>query len=297
MNLRKLINNHFWPWILKIRFIQPLKYSYQLKKASRLYRFKTLGNSLEEIRSYKKSDHLFIIGGGESLNTYSKKEWDFIKSHDILIINDNLLLDLDANYYFIEAGCKDSLINNIYVQNERMLKACILYRYDGVFSYFRKQIPKELLSRVFLYSCLKPGYESMDFLRRFYLHFSDLKFFRNVFSRGLFLDGYGSVVRSIQFGLGLDYKKITLCGVDLNSGAYFFDSRKSEFELKGMMLPINSKVNQTKLHNTADKSKRETTVDEVIYKLNECWLSRAGVELNLYRQTSLLFPGIPVFKP
>jgi hypothetical protein len=268
-----------------------------LKKISKKFAYQDLGKAWGKIQSFKKSDTLFVFGCGTSLLTYTSKDWEHVARHDILLVNDALLAPVDPTFYLVETGCRDSLINNIYVKREKLEKSAILYRADDVFPFFRKQIPHSLKPHVYLYSALVPGYRSEMELREYYLQLVKHKPMSSWAKQGIVADSYGSIIRAVHLGICLNYKKVILCGVDLSTGEYFFDKMKEQLATQGLMTPNNTLVNQGQVHNTVNKSIRTVTADMVLYALSEVLAPSMGMEIYTYRDSSLLHPRIPLYKP
>jgi hypothetical protein len=288
------INGNLW-W-LKMRFLKQSKEISKLKKKCSYYKTKTLAQQLPEIKKKKKSDTLVIFGNGSSLAGYTKSEWDEVSQFDTLVVNDGIIIPVVPTYFFLEAGCKDSLINNIHLRADDLKETAILYRMDEIFKYYYKHSPRQLKENVVGYACVVPGYKSLHDLSYFYTKVAKTRIDQSALEKGIIIDSFGSIVRAMIFGISLGYKEIILCGVDLKSGQYFFDVLKKDLESKGFMIPVNSISNQSKVHNTVDKSRRSITADDVMYAVHDYLARPLGVDIFVYRDSSLLYPRIPLYK-
>lgn len=293
--LRPLIEKNDYLWWHKIRTFNRLKMLFRLKEFSKNYVFPHIGQHLETLRSKKKSDQLFIFGGGASIASYTEGDWEKIKSKDTMAVNDSIILPIIPDFYFLEAGCRDSLIYNLFQRESDLQNTAILYRQDSVFAYFRKQVPLSLKKNIYLYSHMTPRFASEYRMKYYYRKAYEQNLHLDAIHSGLLIDGFSSIVRAIHFGVLLGYKEIILCGVDLNNGRYFYDEMAKNLEAKGYRIPINSLVNQSGVHNTVDKSRRAITTDMVLYSVIEDFASPLGAKVMTFKNTSLLNPRVPSF--
>lgn len=294
--LKKFINENLTSWWWKLAFYKRCEARKELIKESRKFKVPTLTDRLEWVKSRKKSDTLFIFGNGSSIARYTDSDWKEIARHDVALVNDGISMPITPQYFFVEAGCKDSLIFNIHKKGEELRETAILYRMDEIFKYFYKQIPRFLRPQVIPYSAIVPSYLTHQHLDYFYDRVSASGIDQKVFYEGLVIDSFGSIVRALNFGIVMGYKELVLCGVDLKSGEYFFDLMKDSLQKNGFMIPVNSVSNQSQVHNTVDKTRRSITADDVMYAIAGKLAPSRNVKVSVYREDTLLFPKIPLYE-
>ncbi len=203
----------------------------------------------------KNSDTLFILGSGESIN--SIKIWDKIRSHDSIGFNYFIFNNFVPSFYILESTYPE-------YKDE----------YNAQLLLIEKKINTLKSSKVFLN--ISRGYEgikkildknSINYKLIFHLNYNSndvedlkkrIKHKKYYFIKDLILLGQGvaSIERLCLKAFFSGYKKIVLCGVDLNNKNYFFEKNQLFTE---DIKKISNKIMESK--NMAHKRNRHTTSD------------------------------------
>lgn len=186
-----------------------------------------------DIAATKRSNTIFILGSGSSVNDLTDADWAFIGTHDSIGFNYWLLQDFVPTFYFVELGTA-SLAEDEYILRllDRRLpdlggmpiiveSKCWL-RHDGVTS----RLPRRLRSQVFFYA-------------PYYLRTTSFDVVEWLMRRGRWFWRYGSCdLRAIVhhraslsaivlFAFLAGYEEIVLAGVDLSNSVYFWEADSS----------------------------------------------------------------------
>ena len=101
-----------------------------------------------------------------------------------------------------------------------------------------------------------------------------------------------SITLAISIGYMLGFKRIVLCGVDLLNNRYFWeDPNYSKNEIVSPPPPVPIR----KIHSTVDPTLHPVTVDQSVYAINEIFLKKDDIQLNVLNKSSKLYPRIDEF--
>jgi len=252
----------------------------------------------ENLVGYKKSDILFVLGSGPSVNSIDDTEWQSIKEHDSIGFNYFLAHPFVPTYYHMELLHKDM----------EMFRGCYSQRreaYQGVpfmvnYHFFKEELLREdveFIENKFItvprfYTDARP--EDVEKIFHFlhdYVAPGDDYFM---------LHYRGSLCLMISLGVLLGYKKIVLVGIDLNNSGYFFCDDRYAGTATQALRDRRCKVNAEVLaatHATADPAfiPNTITIDRVLRLLDESLLKKRGVRLFVYSNKSLLYPAFPAW--
>jgi hypothetical protein len=103
----------------------------------------------------------------------------------------------------------------------------------------------------------------------------------------------GSVSYIVNLAVRAGYRRLVLCGVDLNHTEYFYDSRREELEATGLPVPPNREAGT--MHSTNDPANHPVTIHSVLMAIKKQILDPAGIELFVGSETSALYPELPAF--
>lgn len=254
--------------------------------------------NLSQVMAKKKSETLYILGTGSSVNHYSPEQWQEIASADTMGLNDwifhdfipdmlmaEILHDMD---YFPQCYYHDlEVVFDAYKKYQTLL----IYK-DGVHG--KKNLSKlpESVRQDFvpLYnptlpilkiSQIAPAIKKMSKILKNHNHLRKLMIFRK----------RATLFSAIELAWLMGYKKIVLCGIDLNHGNYFFDEDRAYYESKGFKLPVYTQ--HVGGHKTNNAEISEVTVSQLVKGLNETLLKPNGVELTVGSKESALASFLP----
>lgn len=245
----------------------------------------------------KKGDVFFIFGGGSSINSIDIKQWKKIKNNTSIGLNMFFCHEFTPTYSMIEGFRKSDVNTEKYNWLNKNSK--VLYnKTDSIL--LLKDISHSILDwkffggksedKVFSIPKLQvPGRKNFS-VRKSYRLLSKLSFLKNkfFFSRA-------SVSLAISLGYVLGFKKIVLCGIDMNDTKYFFQSKNFKSN-KLFNPPKNSgQSEKNNIHSTIDVKFSPITVDESIYSFNEEFLAPSGVKIYVAKKTTKLYPRVKLF--
>ncbi len=110
------------------------------------------------IKNYKKSDTIFILGSGSSVNDLTEENWTVINSHDSIGFNFWLIHEFVPTFYFIEPSAYSerfqTLLDLIRRRSGECDKMPIICEYKNWYNSGRtfQDIPTEVEENVYLYS-------------------------------------------------------------------------------------------------------------------------------------------------
>lgn len=244
----------------------------------------------------KKDEIFFILGGGASINSLTTEDWGLIGENTSLGLNSWFVHEFIPDFLMIEGFRNRDIGSELY-----KWKVSELIKYISVSKskIILKDLNKSALEwstianteprKIFSVSYLSvPGKsnEQRDKAMRI-LRGTGLAKRYPIFSRV-------SVTLAMSIGQRLGFKKIVLCGVDLNDGYYFWE--KGDFK-KNPRITIPPGSGQTKknIHSTVDPEVNEITADMSILSMVIQLLRPAGVKVYVGSKNSRLFPELPHF--
>lgn len=238
---------------------------YQTTRRNLEYNKNIIGGSVitkNIMHNKKKSNTLFFLGSGPSINQLGNKQFEIISKNDSIAVTQFLKHKFVANFYTLEISSYEQ-----YIEMYESIKSNLNLnkrQYKNSFFILR---PKKIVSQ-----------KQKDFIRYIHENFEHawdfprsimtkkpITFKRTIKildrmkilkSNSLFVDYNATLLWCIFFAYKLGYEKIVLCGVDLE-GPYFFEKQ-------------NYEISQEKKHSTLEKSEmRGLSIIEVIKILNE----------------------------
>lgn len=245
----------------------------------------------------RQSDTLFILGSGASINELDTDFWKYVAKHDSIGFNNWMVHDFVPDFYMREFPLEISENKNfakIFRENHK--------KYDHVpfllrrgFTQRRAAIWPEALA---LFQSLVAGplclpdvvnvpAETEAEMRSFCRLWRKLGLHRNV---DVHIDCRASVSQLIYFGLVQGYRNIVLCGIDLNTKAYFWEDDR--WTGSRVNLPPNNSA--TAQHRTMDP-KLGLPIDKIMAAMHDELLKPAGVQLYVARPSSALAAFLPVY--
>ncbi len=234
-----------------------------------------------ELIKYKKSDICVFLGCGPTINKINNDQWSNIKKHDVWAINNWVYHPfIVPNFYHIETKQYDRLITK-----ERLLEKKEKYK-NVIFL-----IPNEKTS-VFRNAVGEPNIEGF-FLRRFYYKtiLRDRRRTHSIWNANYVIDpnkvtvSYDTSLSGlIEILYKMKYKKVVLCGVDLNNSFYFWTGNDPKYG------KVHHQTN--KAHEGKDPQKPHATykIKDFIIDFNERFFKPIGCEIYIGSKESALFP-------
>lgn len=253
------------------------------------------------ISDHKRSDTIFILASGSSINNISSEQWKFIKKHDSLGFNKWLYHDHVPTYYCLETSDKQERVNILYQllygRKNDYAEVPIIYRGAGsakrIFDI--KKTPHSLRDNFYVSCELDIPGDNIKELDLSLSYLNKLGYFNKNNIINFVFHKRASVVYNIMFAFLAGYRNIILCGVDLNNIDYFYQTNPSHYLDKG--LPFLDPGQTQNIHRTIDPNAfpNVPTADAVIYSVNDALLKPKGINLYVAFSTSALYPKLPTY--
>ncbi len=245
----------------------------------------------------KKSETLFILGGGDSINDISEKQWEEIENSDSLGIN-RWLIHKHAPTFMLIEGAKQSDIDMgieanqynydlINYSNERCRETVFIFKdLDKLYINFKKL--KVIKDRTYLMlKLIIPG-KSRHNINRSIKLINKYKILKNI----MFPFGArATVCHALSFALLAKYKNIVMCGIDCH-GPYFWEKNDVK---KLFFLPPKNHPKSLKNHQTVNKSLGDVTADEILNYISKNFKQNIHQKIYINSKKSLLSKNFPVY--
>tara|TARA_Y100000389_G_scaffold204114_1_gene255078 strand:+ start:903 stop:2843 length:1941 start_codon:yes stop_codon:yes gene_type:complete len=280
-----------------------------------------------QLKKYKTSNTIYILGSGPSILDITKEEWNHIKNHnsigfnhwyahgyeptfyDLSYLADNDFKGKDSNmYYQASVRCK----NSKFILNKQITPNNLEYFKNNIhskihvnhFDFFDQD-----MSLINNEKSTNIGTHASYWTEEFFKVFNNPK--------GELLPNENYIYKSrsqlfatIQICVLLGYNDIRLVGIDLNSESKFQDnlpnapySSKSPYSSDKTLESRNHHMNNAKelggVHNTAQgtKDKDYLGIHKLIYIFEQNCLKRIGVSLTATNKKSLMVKAGIKFQP
>lgn len=250
----------------------------------------------------RNSDTVFILGSGPEINNISDKEWVVINKNDSIGFNFWLCHDHVPTHYIFQSP-KNIILNElatkILSKKKPYEKVKFYIRGDEVnYNRFHKSLAgkfllssqcyeKSFLPELFIHSKCKIS--PLDHIKQL----DDYGYLNK--SNGLQIPKFGSTIGLIlPLALMCGYKKIIMCGIDMNDGSHFFDDSKYQ-NLYPELKNIYKNFTNEKIHPHQDRNIRKFTIKDVITAFEYYFRVIHGTLLYTGSKNSSLYPEIPLY--
>lgn len=260
-----------------------------------------------DLAQLKKSDTVFVLGSGWSINEISDERWGVIAGHDTFALN------FWPVHPFVP---KVHLFENIFSENSSDME-----QFEAMFNAFQGLLRRRAdayRNVTKIISELQPLNKRQlifdipqDFRRKLYLGYSVaivarnepelVAGFRYLSRQGVFASDVhipwhfnygGSVTKAMSLAVRMGYRSIVLCGVDLGKADCFYhDAARYPQACNWQFMP------RSQPHATALRLNWRLSAQEAIYHFKSEVLDRAGVQLFVESRSSTLFPRVPEAPP
>jgi len=247
---------------------------------------------------HKKSDTLFVLGSGGSINMLTKDEWKEIGRCDSVGLNFWVLHDFVPTYYCFEEARdgdrRDIFYKTLASRVEEFRNTPFIAKdlQDAAISF--DKIPYQLRDNIYLSVDFTVQIGGRDDLLQSYLKTLG-RLGRLKHGRGLHCL-YGitaSISYLLFFALHAGYSRVVLCGVDLSDSKYFYEEDVEHYLKKGLKVPVSNQP--TGVHSTARRTPTKVPITEVIHALDKDVLQPAGMELFVAKNYGALTAICPTY--
>lgn len=251
-------------------------------------------HGINELPETKKSDTLFILGSGSSVNEYTEAAWKEISEHDSVGFNFWMYHEFIPTLYVYEENLdvkRNQIFYNLLENKKRMYSGVPIIvkdiEYKGISG---NKIPLELKGQIFLSTDITIGCSEKE-LDLFFEKGNEFIQSKNKNRINVLLKKSGTLSYLISLGEQLQYKNIVLCGIDLNNSKYFYDEQKYREQY---VIPSNYE-NKTAVHPTNQNTNGNMPIEKIIFSLQEKVLNPKGIKLYVGSKSSALYPDLPYY--
>lgn len=254
------------------------------KEIKRYYR----DMSEEALLAHKKSDTVFLVGSGYSINDLTKKDVSFMEQHDIFafstFLDNNKFFRVDfylGREFFI---CDETMMSIPFMRKFTMIDYYFSYKanhskYCGNTIFFVQHEVKSNMNSILARRLLKKGTKIFRFKSDF------LKWFRfpSKNLRKLMHFG-GTLADALHACYAMGYRKIILVGIDLYDRQYYWLKENETYACD-----IGRGNTCTDPHRTSNNMVNA-------FKRWKPFFDKNGVEVYVLNPKSLLAEVLPVYK-
>lgn len=279
----------FFPCYAAWHWIRHHRYAERARRKGAIPFLATDANNL------RRSDTVFILGSGSSINSISAKRWDRISQHDTIGLNHWLLHPFVPTFYCFEsfsrepnlAASYDLLLNGIRsraVDYAHTIK--LVVNLDRGTQLIEEVPPQWRESLYFAWTPPVVARTEAEFRASLHFHRMCGLFNRKACVKSLFK--YNSnLVTCISLAILLGHRRIVLCGVDLCNSEYFYHDP--------VLFPQTAHVTigpRERVHDTAVPLPWLVPIDRVLVIIRDEVLQPLGIQLFIESDRSLLYPSI-----
>lgn len=247
----------------------------------------------------KNSDTLFILGSGESIN--SIKIWDKIRKHDSVGFNYFIFNNFVPNFYIFESTYPEyedeynAQLSLIEKKIDKFKSIKVFLKISRGFEGIKKILDKNSINYKLLFE-LNFNSNNVEELKTKITH----KKYNLVKDFLLLGQGVASIERLCLKAFFSGYKKIVLCGVDLNNSRYFFEKNQLFTEdlkkISNKIMVSKDMVHKGNNHITADtKYCKGGIVVQDVLSIYQKYVFKKKSQIFVESENSLLKQFFPVY--
>ncbi len=255
---------------------------------------KTGFGSLQDFQNNysKKSDTVFILGSGDSINNITSHEWEYIKKHDSIGFNFWHIHDFVPNIFIFEEN-EDLSRNNIFydILNNKALdykNTSIIVKDVEHKGISKDKIPKVLHNNTYISTDMIIGHSKS--LRKFLYNIYYMCHKVNIKKLKIIPKKTGSLSYCVFLAIFLGYKNIVLCGVDLSDINFYYYAKK----YSNHITPKND-TKGLNIHLTESNYNNNIPISEILNIVNEDILKKDNIKLLNFKDKNNLMPFLDVF--
>lgn len=252
-----------------------------------------------DLHSLRSSDTLFILGCAWSINDISDLRWRVIAKHDSVGINFWPAHPFVPRFYYISNiqfddwpvifDAFNGLLNRRAEAYRNTVKIITAEVHDPKPRQLVFELPQGITSNLYLGFSLPVAARSEKELQAGIRYMRSLGVFTpRAHVTWLFKYG-GAVSALLTLAVLMGYKRIVLCGVDLNKQEYFYHDRERYPEFANWELMPRSEP-----HLTTQRHPWRVPAQSAVYIFKEMILDPAGIELFVESPASTLYPRVPL---
>lgn len=256
-----------------------------------------LPSSVGALDAAHRSNTLFVLGSGASINRLPQCVWRRIEASDSIGFNNWTLHDFVPTFYVKESKCNYRAISEVArsMRDKRREYANVPFVLRGFKDGKRDDMlrpsdfPEELRANLSMPLHMDIPARSERELRLFLRLWRSLGLLR---WRDVHLTCRASLSTLIYIGVIHGYRHIVLCGIDLNDSRYFWQDGNDGPPAYDLV-PISE---EDVRHKTLDPE-LGLPIDIVVKVFQEELLAPLGISLHVASETSALASFLPVYTP
>ena len=283
--------------------------------------------NLQQLKQFKTSDRIYILGSGRSVLDITEEEWEVIKAHDSIGFNHWYVHEHKPTFYDLSYLANDYFDDPKIDMFYQAVKQCPESKFiinHGIHSKYQElfQGPDCYKTHICHFDYLEGDLETIKHLEDteigtagkywttdFFSHFNQ-PFGELLPNKDFIFKSRGQLFATLQLAVLLGYTDIRLIGVDLNDEGKFQDSYDSApYSAKSVGNggeKFAPRANITKnvkdpsgVHNTAQATKDTDYlgIHKLLRLFKERCLQRVGVSLTVCNPKSLLVPQNINYQP
>lgn len=256
------------------------------------------GSKKWQLENFKNSDTLFILGSGESIAGYTESQFAEIQKHDSVGFNFWLLHPHIPTYYVAEfqpeSQRSNLLWDNLSRRSMEYGETPVIIKYSPTFWRERQLLPKAL-KQVFIASHMSIPGTTEKSLSRWFNILDSMKMFCSTLPAGFILFRQASLSWLLIFAMQLGYRKVVLCGVDLNTPRYFYDKEPSYCHQQGLLIPPSDFSTPIHPTNSPSHCAGGLPIVHVLHIMDNILLKKRGIEISIGADSSALYPDFPSY--
>jgi len=257
------------------------------------------GNNImnHNIKKWKSSDTVFILGSGTSIDNITEKHWEHIADKDSIGLNKWPFHEFTPTYHVFELPRIEKKYQNCHwywelldYRKESYSNIPVIMK-DVSRTYYDIEpdsIPDWICENILLLPKIQLPGENVRFPDVWFRQINDTNFFDDEI-RYIYQNN-ASLMFLILLSVKLGYDSIVLSGVDLNNSRHFFEDSRYEDIIDH---PNSSSRDKNKKHKTASKNEKKFTIMDIINSMNRLILKPRGISLYIENKNSALYPDLP----
>ena len=251
----------------------------------------------------KVNTTLFILGTGASVNQYKPEQWKIIRDNFSIGINYWVLHDFIPDLFMLEfldeapANNYDKILRTR-VEEIKSAKILLSGNYLDPNLYLRRnnlvpKLPAQILRNAYLlFDFPVPG-DSENGLKKSLNWLYRLGLFNDRVNINYVPQVRATITTAIHLGFKLGFKKIVLCGVDLNNTTYFFSGNEGKYRSQGLTVPDTGQTGSA--HLTDLPLRGAVPVSGGVKIIQQEVADKLGAQIYVGAKTSALYGDLPVY--
>ena len=267
---------------------------------------------LNEFKKESKSDTVFILGSGPSINELKNSDWELISKNDSWGFNYWFCHDHIPDCFFAQSEVKsffndlkffselDNLMAQMLIDKKVQYEKVRFYlRGDSVndYTFHETQFGKTILFNNFNYYFISELVVSsknkvMPFKLINKIH--KLGFFSSTTKHSPIPKLGNTITELISLAIMAGYKNIVLCGIDMNDGGHFYDT-DAYLNKYSYLRKLKAWSNRNVIHPHMDTSTKKYNTKEIIMDLEKFAKSKFDSQIYVSSDSSQLYPDLPKY--